>query len=100
MTFLSIFFKKIYLLFDKYLSLLYKLASFSLPPPERGLAGERTFGTGGSLNYYQRGKTMKKKIRKSAIKRVRMCGFRKRMRTKGGRAIIKRRRAKGRKLNI
>lgn len=42
---------------------------------------------------------MKVKIRKSSIKRVRMCGFRKRMRTKGGRAIINRRRAKGQKLN-
>jgi len=42
---------------------------------------------------------MKTKIRKSSIKRVRMCGFRKRMRTKGGRAIINRRRAKGQKLN-
>ncbi|HJO48716.1 MAG: 50S ribosomal protein L34 [Candidatus Scalindua sp.] len=42
---------------------------------------------------------MKIRVRKSSIKRVRMCGFRKRMRTKGGRAIIKRRRAKGQKLN-
>ncbi|MEK6767089.1 MAG: 50S ribosomal protein L34 [Planctomycetota bacterium] len=42
---------------------------------------------------------MKVKIRKSSIKRVKMCGFRKRMRTKGGRAIINRRRAKGQKLN-
>ena len=42
---------------------------------------------------------MKTKIRKSSIKRVRMCGFRKRMRTKGGRAILKRRRAIGRKFN-
>jgi large subunit ribosomal protein L34 len=43
---------------------------------------------------------MKKKIRKSSIKRVKMCGFRARMKTKGGRAIIKRRRAKGQKLNV
>ena len=43
---------------------------------------------------------MKKKIRKSSIKRARKCGFRARMKTKGGRAIIKRRRAKGRKLNV
>ncbi len=42
---------------------------------------------------------MKIRIRKSSIKRVRMCGFRKRMSTKGGRAMINRRRAKGRKLN-
>ena len=40
---------------------------------------------------------MKVRIRKSNIKRVRMCGFRARMRTRGGRAILKRRRQKGRK---
>ncbi|MDR4507095.1 MAG: 50S ribosomal protein L34 [Candidatus Brocadiaceae bacterium] len=40
---------------------------------------------------------MKIRIRKSTIKRKRMCGFRKRMRTKGGRAIIKRRRRIGRR---
>lgn len=38
---------------------------------------------------------MKIKIRNSNIKRVRMCGFRKRMRTRAGRAILKRRRRKG-----
>ncbi|MDR4505661.1 MAG: 50S ribosomal protein L34 [Candidatus Scalindua sp.] len=42
---------------------------------------------------------MKTKIRKSSIKRIKMCGFRKRMSTKGGRAIINRRRAKGQKFN-
>ncbi len=40
---------------------------------------------------------MKVKTRKSSIKHKRMCGFRKRMRTKGGRAIIRRRRKIGRK---
>ena len=40
---------------------------------------------------------MKIKIRNSNIKRVRMCGFRKRMRTRGGRAILRRRRRKGRR---
>lgn len=41
---------------------------------------------------------MRVKIRKSSIKKKRVSGFRARMRTKGGRAIIKRRRAKGRKI--
>ncbi|MFO0793363.1 MAG: 50S ribosomal protein L34 [Candidatus Brocadiaceae bacterium] len=40
---------------------------------------------------------MKVKIRKSSIKHKRMCGFRKRMQTKGGRAIINRRRRIGRR---
>ncbi|MFQ5863144.1 MAG: 50S ribosomal protein L34 [Candidatus Brocadiales bacterium] len=41
---------------------------------------------------------MKVKIRKSSVKKKRISGFRARMRTKGGRAIIKRRRAKRRKI--
>ncbi|MBE7446779.1 MAG: 50S ribosomal protein L34 [Planctomycetia bacterium] len=40
---------------------------------------------------------MKVNIRRSSIKHKKMCGFRKRMRTKGGRAIIKRRRRTGRR---
>ncbi|HLG29669.1 MAG TPA: bL34 family ribosomal protein [Candidatus Brocadiales bacterium] len=43
---------------------------------------------------------MKINIRKSARKRIKMCGFRKRMRTKGGRAILKRRRQIGRKFEL
>ncbi|MBN2582265.1 MAG: 50S ribosomal protein L34 [Planctomycetes bacterium] len=39
-----------------------------------------------------------KKPRCSYIKRKRQCGFRSRMKTKGGRAMINRRRTKGRRL--
>ena len=41
---------------------------------------------------------MKLHIRNSAAKRAKRTGFRTRMKTRGGRAIIKRRRAKGRRL--
>ncbi len=36
--------------------------------------------------------------RNSYVKRKRMCGFRSRMKTRGGRKMINRRRRKGRKL--
>ncbi|MBF8275640.1 MAG: 50S ribosomal protein L34 [Planctomycetes bacterium] len=40
---------------------------------------------------------MKVRTRKSSIKHIKMCGFRKRMRSVGGRAILKRRRKIGRR---
>ena len=40
---------------------------------------------------------MKVNIRNSRRKHIKMCGFRKRMQTKGGRAVLARRRAKGKR---
>jgi len=40
---------------------------------------------------------MQSTYRPSKIRRIRTCGFRKRLKTRGGRAVLKARRRKGRK---
>jgi large subunit ribosomal protein L34 len=46
---------------------------------------------------FQRHTAMMPTYRPSKLKRARMCGFRARMATRGGRSVIRARRARGRK---
>jgi len=63
------------------------------------VCGNRKAATDRNLStiFYRGSKTMKRTFQPSLLKRARRHGFRARMATRGGRAIISARRTKGRK---